>query len=209
MSRVYLEQVLSKYVPEGTVTLLADWIVEGSAKVKITRSRSTKLGDYRPPQRGQSHLITINHDLNPYSFLITLVHELAHLRTWQKHKNKVNPHGKEWKHEYKHLMRHFMDTAHLPQDINQALKRYMSDPAASSCSDIHLQKALKAYDNRPENILYLEEAPENCLFKLENGMIFRKGKKLRKRYTCINVITKREYYVSSLAEIELIQEGAG
>ena len=60
---------------------------------KVKKSRSSKYGDYRPPLKGSNHLITINYDMNKYAFLITLVHEIAHLTNWNKHKDKVKPHG--------------------------------------------------------------------------------------------------------------------
>ena len=62
----------------------------------VSKTRDSKLGDYRfSPQKG--HQITVNHNLNPYSFLVTYLHEVAHLLTYQTYKNKVLPHGNEWK----------------------------------------------------------------------------------------------------------------
>ncbi len=150
--------------------------------------------------------ITINHDLNKYSFLITLVHELAHLKAWQKHKNRVLPHGAEWKNEYKYLMSFFLHNAIFPIDINHALAKYMANPAAASCSDINLLRILRKYDKRDEGIIHLEEAPDNCTFKLENGRIFKKGEKRRTRFLCAEVGTKRIYTVSSLAEVMVLEE---
>ena len=39
----------------------------------------------------------MNNNLNKYSFLITITHEIAHMMIWEKHQNKVDPHGEEWK----------------------------------------------------------------------------------------------------------------
>ena len=85
--------LLLKYIPETSAPLIAQWVVEYDFKLKIKRERNTKLGDYRSPQNGGNHIITVNHNLNKYSFLITLVHEIAHLVTFNAHKDRVLPHG--------------------------------------------------------------------------------------------------------------------
>src|SRR5690554_6336368 len=88
--------ILEKYMPAQAAELIAQWIAETSCQFKITGSRKSKFGDYRPPFGGKGHRISVNHDLNPYAFLITTVHEFAHLHTWHEHKNKVQPHGPNW-----------------------------------------------------------------------------------------------------------------
>ncbi len=206
MPRAHLQEILAKYIPTKAVYIIADWIIEHRIKIKITKSRSTKLGDYRPPFNGTEQLITINYDLNKYSFLITLVHELAHLKAWQKHKNKALPHGVEWKNEYKYLMSFFLHNAIFPADVNKALAKYMGNPAAASCSDINLLRILRKYNKRDTGIIHLEEAPDNCVFKLESGRVFKKGEKRRTRYLCSEVSTKRIYTVSSLAEVVVLED---
>ena len=72
------------------------------------------MGDYRPPYAGQGHRISINYDLNSYSFLVTTVHEFAHLLTWNEHKRKAKPHGAEWKANFKRMMRPFFEKEVFP-----------------------------------------------------------------------------------------------
>ena len=93
-------EILKKYLPEATVPVIAQWIVDFDFKLKITKERTTRLGDYTSPRPGLNHTITINHNLNRYAFLITMVHEVAHLVTYNEYKNSVNPHGKEWKQNF-------------------------------------------------------------------------------------------------------------
>ena len=50
----------------------------------------------------------MNGTLNNYSFLITLIHELAHLLTFTQYKNRVEPHGREWKRIYGTMMKDFL-----------------------------------------------------------------------------------------------------
>src|SRR6202007_2054142 len=117
--------VLQKYIPEPAVPIIARWIIEYDFKLKIKRERNTKLGDYRSPSAGQNHTITINYNLNKYAFLITLVHEVAHLVTFTRHKDDVNPHGEEWKQNYKLLMRHFLNADYFPTDVLFALQKHL------------------------------------------------------------------------------------
>jgi SprT protein len=133
MSQVTRNQgILSKYIPGPAVPIISEWIYTFDFKLKIKKSRSTKYGDYRPPVDKLNHHISINHDLNPYAFLITLVHEIAHLSNWKKTKGRVKPHGEEWKQEFRLLMRPFFELGIFPADVHRALASYLINPAASS-----------------------------------------------------------------------------
>src|SRR5436190_19075441 len=115
------QNILNKYIPEKAVPVIAEWVYRFDFKLRIKKSRSSKYGDYRPPAKGQNHLITINYDMNKYAFLITLVHEIAHLTCWNRYQEKVSPHGAEWKQEYKILMQSFLSADYFPEDIIAAL----------------------------------------------------------------------------------------
>lgn len=195
---------LKKYVPEETAAILSRWIVDTGCIFRITRARSTKFGDYRAPFRGSPHRISINHNLNPYAFLITSIHEFAHLRTWQQHQHRVKPHGVEWKENYRALMEPFLQMTIFPQPIQQALRQYMDNPAASSCTDLTLYRALQAC-NEQQQVTTVEMIPENGFFKMSNGRIFQKKHRLRKRYHCIEISSQRVYLFHPIAEIEPLQ----
>lgn len=198
------KSILAKYLPDNTVDVITEWIYLYDFKLKIKKSRQSKYGDYRPPVKGMNHQITINHDMNKYAFLITLVHEVAHLTNWNKNKNRVKPHGEEWKDEFKILMQPFIRDDVFPADILSALTRYMRDPAASSCSDPHLMRILKKYDVRVNTIL-LEEIPVNTVFMFGENRYFVKGEKMRTRFKCKELKTNREYLFSPLAEVLLVK----
>ena len=185
------------FLPEGTEIPVAQMIIHNKIHITITKHRSTKLGDYRPPFNGKGHRITLNKSLNPFSFLITFVHEVAHLTTWNRYQNKVAPHGKEWKEDFKLLMKPFMTRQIFPDDILVALDKYMQNPAASSCADTDLLRAL--HQQNPEDGLFnLEELNENQVFSLDGNKVFRKGPLERKRFRCQNLNNKRYYFVKVL-----------
>jgi len=112
---------LSNYLPADAAPVIARWIDYFNCEFKISRNRSTKHGDYRHPFKDAGHRISVNYNLNPYAFLITTVHEFAHLLTWNEHKRKAKPHGQEWKNNFKKMMRPFFEQAIFPPDIRQAI----------------------------------------------------------------------------------------
>jgi hypothetical protein len=200
------KNVLSKYIPEQSVHTIATWVRIYNFDLKITNSRSTKLGDYRSPFKGKRHKITVNHNLNRYAFLITLVHEVAHLTAFEKHKHNIKPHGEEWKLEYKRLMFPFLNESILPIDVQFALKNYLINPAASSCADENLLRTLKKYDKPNEKLVHLEDLPARTIFKIPPERYFEKGEQLRKRFKCIELATKRIYLFSPVAEVTPVQK---
>ncbi len=200
-------EILKKYIPEFAVPQIAYWIIEFDFKLKITKERSSKLGDYTSPQNGLNHVITINHNLNPYSFFVTLVHEIAHLVTYNRYRNSVLPHGEEWKQSFRELMVPFLNTENLPLDIFYALRKYLQNPAAASCSDATLMRTLKLYDTQDTNghLILLEHLPFRSHFLYNGDRLFEKGEKLRKRFRCKEISSGAVYLFSPLAEVEAFQ----
>lgn len=192
--------ILEKYIPGDAVDMVFEMIRQYKVHLKISRKRSSKLGDYRSPHNGNGHQITVNHDLNPYAFLITLIHEFAHLLTWEKYRNKVRAHGPEWKEAYRQLMLPFMADGIFPHEIHQVLQVYLERSYASSGSDLNLGRVLRKYDEYQGTLL--EDLDEGSLFRLANGRTFRKGARIRKRYRCHCIDNDRIYLVNPLAKVE-------
>ena len=191
---------LKRFLPEGTTDYVADLIITYNTHFKITKKRKTKLGDYRCPRQGLGHRISVNGDLNKFAFLITTIHEFAHLTTFNKYKNKVKPHGQEWKNEFKVLFEPIFVLTLLPTDIELSVKNYLKNAKASSCTDDKLMRVLKRYDKNNDAIL-VEQLKTGEIFKL-NGKTFVKGRKLRKYYLCREIDTEKYYKVLGLANVE-------
>ena len=77
------------------------------------------LGDYRNAVNGKNHRVTVNGNLNTYAFLITLLHELAHLLAYEQYGNRIFAHGKEWKSIYGKLLHDFLSRKIFPEDIER------------------------------------------------------------------------------------------
>ncbi|MFD1628968.1 sprT domain-containing protein [Pseudopedobacter beijingensis] len=195
-------EILSNYMPAEAAQIISGWINHYHCEFKITKNRNSKFGDYRPPYQGKGHRISVNHTLNPYAFLVTTVHEFAHLVTFNQWKNKVKPHGQEWKDTFKRMMLPFFALNILPRDVESALAKYLKNPAASSCSDANLFITLKKYDQekKSDNVL-ISEIPENHNFQISTGRVFKKLAKNRTRYRCIEINTGKIYLFSPLAEV--------
>jgi hypothetical protein len=195
---------LKKFIPEESAQLTLDLLDQFKVHLTITRERKTVLGDYRHAVDGKNHRISINGSLNKFSFLITLIHELAHLVTFIQHGNRVQAHGKEWKLLYRKILEDFLKLDIFPEDILAALKRSLHDLPASSCADEPLMRVLRKYDLKKDSSLFVEQLAEGSLFKMDDGSIFRKGKKLRKRFQCTEVSTGKLYLFSAIYEVKPI-----
>ncbi|WP_127124656.1 SprT-like domain-containing protein [Pseudoflavitalea rhizosphaerae] len=195
-------EYLSQFIPPASVPRVLEYLQQYKVHLTITRERKSILGDYRHATLYKTHRISVNGNLNPYSFLITLIHELAHLVTFIQYGNRVQSHGKEWKALYAMLLTDFMGKELFPPDVEQSLRRSMHDLPASSCADENLMRILKNYDPRQDGIVMVEQLQEGQLFDIGEGRIFRKGKKLRKRYQCVEVRTGKVYLFSPIYEVK-------
>ncbi|CAL1516864.1 SprT-like domain-containing protein [Chitinophaga sp. MM2321] len=195
---------LASYLPTGTFEQVMDFITTHKVHLTVARERKSILGDYRPPDgRGKGHRISVNGSLNKYAFLLTLLHEIAHLITFNKYADRVLSHGKEWKYEYGLILRDFVGKNLLPPDVELAVRQSMTNPGASSCADDQLMRVLRNYDNTPDTHFFIEQLPPDQLFKTKDGRVFRKGEKIRKRYRCEEVASRRIYLFSPIYEVEL------
>jgi len=198
-----MTEILEKYIPQASVQPAFQLIKDNDVHLKIVNERVTRHGDYRKMPNGQ-HQITINANLNPYRFLITLVHEVAHLVAFTKFGRMIKPHGKEWKQTFQFLMLPFLRPEVFPMKLLPLLALHFKNPKASSDTDTKLALALKQYDPLNDKN-YIFEIPLNGMFRLYNGKIFKRGNKRVKRYECLEVATGRVYLFNPNAEVEYLK----
>lgn len=200
--RTRFSETLKRFAPEIFVPYLVDLILKSKVVFKIVPGRKSKLGDFRANAPGELPIITINGDLNQYSFLVTTLHEFAHLNTFNKYGSRVNPHGEEWKNAFRELLIPVLDSKQLPKEVEKALWKSFTNTKASSCSDLNLSRALRLHD-KPSDSLTLEHIPHDSTFSL-NGKLFKKGNLRRSRYLCTHIDSGKQYLVHALANIKLI-----
>jgi hypothetical protein len=194
---------LNDYLPAGTYEPVLAYLRQYKVHLTVARERKSVLGDYRHRTTQDNHRISVNGNLNSWSFLITLLHELAHLLAFEHFGNNIMAHGKEWKKVYGGLLDQFLQKKIFPADIEQELLHSLQNPAASSCAEDDLLRVLRRYDKQNHHRL-VEELAINTLFRTSDGRVFKKGEKLRKRFKCAEVKTGKVYLFSPVYEVEAV-----
>ncbi|MEO7313354.1 MAG: SprT-like domain-containing protein [Chitinophagaceae bacterium] len=192
---------LRQYLPDNSFEWVMPLIERHKVHLTITRERQTKLGDYRNAHAGRNHRISVNGNLNKYSFLITLLHELAHLLAYEQYGNRIQAHGREWKHIFSGVLKEFLQHHIFPGDITREIQGSLHNPAASSCAEEGLQRVLMNYDKKRPGVKRVEELEAGKQFRLSNGKIFQKGERIRKRYRCTELATGKMYLFSPVYEV--------
>jgi hypothetical protein len=198
-----LNDTLARYIPEHAVRPVFELIVSNQVHLKIVNERQTRHGDYRRSLNGK-HEITVNASLNQYKFLITLIHEIAHLAAFEKFGRHIKPHGNEWKITFQRLMVPFIRPEIFPQHLLPLLARHFRNPSASSDTDTTLSLALKQFDQQNDKN-YVFEIPYGSIFRISNGKIFKKIAVRTKRFECLEISTGKTYLFNPNAEVELLK----
>ena len=196
---------LNAYLPDGAFDPVVALINQYKVHLTVTKARKSVLGDYRHAFQGANHKISVNGNLNKYEFLITLLHELAHLLCYEQYRNRVDAHGKEWKNIYGYLLSQFIQQGLFPDDIKKALSKTLLNPAATANGETKLLLVLRKYNEvKKVGVALVAHIAEGTLFESLHGKIFRRCKKRRIRIECVEVATGQVYSFSALTEVKLV-----
>src|SRR5688572_11258489 len=116
MTTEKLATILQNQVPAPAREYCYDLWIRYPFRLTLRKNRQSKVGDFICRQ-GQEPHITVNSDLHPYLFLITYVHEVAHLVVHREHGPRTEAHGPAWKHAFKTLMEPLLTSHVFPQDL--------------------------------------------------------------------------------------------
>jgi SprT protein len=166
--------------------------------VRVSRARRTKTGDFRPGKKG--HQISVNGNLNEFHFLWVLIHEIAHLYVYEAYKQRVAPHGPEWKQTFQNLMCPLTEVEYVPRELRAQWQRHLRKPKASTFSDPTLVQAFRVYDEE-DDVITVSMLFEGQEFELPGGRRFQRGPKQRTRYKCQEISSGRWFLVPGLAPI--------
>ncbi len=194
--------LFQKHLPESAVPYCLQLWEERPFHFFVKPPRNTKLGDFRYRKDQTIQTITLNSDLNPYQFLLTYIHEVAHLRAFTRFGTTHAPHGLEWKGVFKQLLEPLLIESVFPRDILVPLKLHMRNPSASSARDLFLMKEMSKYDttSKENSGFFLADIPPQSHFVLA-GRKFKKGETRRTRILCEELATGKKYLVSRLAKV--------
>jgi hypothetical protein len=199
-----LYRIFQRHVPENAAHYCLDLWSSKPFHFKVTRKRNSKIGDYRYNPADRSHAISVNHDLNKYSFLITYVHEVAHLVTTERNGRKASPHGSAWQANFRELMEPVLSDLVFPPDILTLLKKHMRKPKASTYSDARLLHVLRTFDEHPSDLIPLAQLDEGDIFEF-NNMMYQKIQLRRTRVLCQQSGTSRKYLISKMALVRCLK----
>ena len=195
-----MKDILFKYLPEHAVSYVFELVKTHQVHLKIVGERATRHGDYRRNSDG-SHAITVNANLNKYRFLITTIHEIAHLVAFKKYGRNIKPHGIEWKQTFRLLMLPFINPAIFPNEILSVVANHFKNPTASSDTDAILAMTLKKFDP-PSDFVFVDELPLGSFFRMKDGRVFKKGKLRVKLFECTEINTNKVYLFKPNAQVE-------
>jgi SprT protein len=199
MEAAALMSLLANHAPAGAVGYCFQLWQDEPFQLVLRKSRITKLGDFscRP---GRAPRITVNADSHPFVFLLTYLHEVAHLKVHRQFGFEVSPHGKEWKHHFRQLCTPLITSSIFPESVAAALHHHLKDPTASSFSDARLMRVLREHDHRMSGTLTLVDLPEGSQFQL-HGRWYQKVKLKRTRVLCRALKSRRHYLISARAPV--------
>lgn len=195
--------ILQSHVPASALEYCFALWKASPFELKITRSRQTKVGDFTSRHTKRHPRITLNNDLNQYLFLVTYVHEVAHLHVYLQFGNRVDPHGEKWRTTFTELMVPILWESVFPEEILHPLRKHMINPKASSFADSDLTQSFRKFDKNSNQVV-LSQVPEGSIFKLQ-GRYFKKGKIRRTRILCREIQSKRDYLVPADALVTDVQ----
>ena len=196
-----LKYILTKHLPLRSYSVLNKVIHSFKFSFKVTGHRVSKLGDFRV-RHGSDPVITVNGSLNQYSFLITFLHELAHLAVYNESNKRIKPHGYEWKTKFQEYLLLSIKEELFPKDLLEEILLFTNNPKASTCASPRLMKALAYHDDQSEkrDVVYLEDIELGNFFVFRNQR-YRKIEKRRTRVLCERLTDGMRYTISAHAEV--------
>ena len=196
-----LGKLLVEYVPENALEYCIALWSEQPFTFKVSNNRISKLGDYKFDPRVGEHAISVNGGLNQYAFLVTFLHEFAHLLVQIRFNSRQRPHGQEWKNCFNEVMAPVLQNDVFPSPLKEVLAKHMENPRASSGSDPELYAALKVHDD-VSGVNMLMDLPNGVEFVFKNR-VFQKVKHKRTRVLCNEVGSGRQYLIPAIVEIDI------
>jgi len=203
MNSTSLSQILAQHVPQPAHAYCFQLWERYQFDFKLRKNRMTKVGDFTC-YPGRTPRITVNHGVEPFLFLITYIHEVAHLAVHLQFGNRVESHGKEWKNSFQRLMEPVLNEDVFPKQLLTGLIKHLKNPKASTFSDSKFTQLLRSFDVRQKHVVLLSHLPEGSVFGFQ-GKWFKKGKLRRTRVECKELKTRLSYLVPEDVPITVAQ----
>ena len=174
---------ISRYLPPKSRPFVAQVLTESPTEVIPVEARDSKHGDFVAVRGKPFGRITVNVCGNPYQFLLTLLHEVAHARIAARYRRRIPPHGSQWKAEFSTLLFRVVEQDFLPRDLRKAFGVHALNPKSTADYDIDLQLALRPYDTLDARLLVMD-LRHGEYFSLDGKTVLKKGALVRRRIRC-------------------------
>lgn len=193
------KKLFEKYVPSNAVEYCFHLWQDLKFDFIVSKARSTKLGDFRSNTHTRKTSVSVNHNLNPYQFLFTYIHEVAHAAVFQKWGRKAEPHGMEWKTTFSNLMQPLFRLKVFPEPLNFLLQKHMRNAKATYGTDLKLTMEFRRYDQQ-QNGFVLSDIPDGFNFSYK-GNTYQKLNTKRTRALCIRTADSAKLLFPLMTEV--------
>ncbi len=197
------EHFFKKYFPEGSILYCHDLWERYRIQFTVTKPRKSVYGNYR--YFHGIHRITVNGDLKPEAFLVTYLHEVAHLEVREKYGHGRKPHGTEWQSCFRNLLLPMIKAGVFSPETGQALLNHIQSPKSTSCSDPELHQLLIHKDDQAHHgEMAVQDLTAGSHF-VYDGRTFVLRSKMRTRFDCLEIKTGRIYRFMGLAKVRKLE----
>jgi hypothetical protein len=197
------ELFFKKYFPPESILYCHQLWKHYKIQLTVSQPRKSIFGNYRY-QNGIHH-ISVNGNLKPEAFLVTYLHEVAHLEVMEKYGNKAKPHGSEWQASFQALLRPMIENGIFSQEVALALWNHIQNPKATSCSDPDLHLLLTdGHKVGHEDEFMVSHLPIGSRFVFEGRTFLLKSKE-RTSFHCLELNSERMYRFKGFAKVRRLE----
>lgn len=196
-----MRELFEKYLPTNSINYCVNVSDRYDFELKVSFNRKSKFGHYKYSPTSKLHSISINKGLSKPLFLITFIHELAHLQVMIKYGRGEKPHGQKWKRAFTTLMLPLLNPAIFEDKLLSILANHLKNPKASLSADSSLWSIL--FPETSPNLLSVEDIDIGNYFVFKDR-VFKKVKTRRTRALCYESKSGNNYLIPLLAKIEKV-----
>ncbi len=196
---------LAQHLVPSALADVANYLYQNKISLKITRERTSKLGDYAAPSaiKHHGHRITINHNLDKNTFLWVILHEIAHYQVFVNFGKHIKPHGAEFQKAFAYNLRFFNEKHCFPAETETLIREYHTHLPLKKTLERQIELIFRDLSGEKQQTsgVTLDTLPENTIFCLK-GRIFKKLETRRTRCKCLCINNNRQYTVLRTAIVQ-------
>lgn len=199
--KIQIYNALKIHMSPKQIEFVLPYFIERKLKMHIKTEKNSYKGLCRMPLNASDYYkITVCRTDNEDLFFLVFLHEVAHMEVNIKYGRKVLAHGMEWSNTFRALIIQSIKNSCFNDYSAKVLTDFLSKGVLITTAKMHKIEALIENNSNPDIIRVLQ-VPENALFILQGGKIFKKCERIKTRYRCIDVKTGKAYRVHPNAPV--------